>query len=73
MEVGLKEKDDRLKWLANKRKLNITPEIKKRMELWYGKERAEKASHVESFEICEYGMRPSEEQIRELFPMISKN
>ena len=68
-----KEKDDRLKWLANKRKLNITPEIMKKMELWYGKERAEKATHVESFEICEYGMRPSEEQIRELFPMISEN
>ncbi len=34
----------------------------------YGQDRANKIEYVESFEICEYGKRPSEEDIRALFP-----
>lgn len=34
----------------------------------YGQERADKVEYVESFEICEYGKQPSEEEIRALFP-----
>ena len=35
---------------------------------WYGKERAKKIRYAEAFEICEYGRRPSKEEIRRLFP-----
>jgi len=34
----------------------------------YGQDRAAKIEYVESFEICEYGRQPSEEEIRRLFP-----
>jgi LmbE family N-acetylglucosaminyl deacetylase len=34
----------------------------------YGKEKAEKIRHAEAFEICEYGRRPSKEELRKLFP-----
>jgi LmbE family N-acetylglucosaminyl deacetylase len=35
---------------------------------WYGKERAAGAKFAEAFEICEYGRRPADEEIRSLFP-----
>ena len=38
------------------------------LEKWYGKKAAAKARFVETFEICEYGLQPSEEDIRRLFP-----
>jgi LmbE family N-acetylglucosaminyl deacetylase len=63
---------DRRKWLATNRVVKITPEVKKSLELWYGKEKAAKVKHAEAFEICEYGTQPSEDDIRRLFPMIKK-
>ena len=35
---------------------------------WYGPERAKTVKYAEAFEICEYGRRPTEEEIRSLFP-----
>lgn len=35
---------------------------------WYGQERGQSIRTAEAFEICEYGDRPSEAEIRELFP-----
>jgi LmbE family N-acetylglucosaminyl deacetylase len=35
---------------------------------WYGKQQAGKIKYAEAFEICEYGRRPSKEEIRKLFP-----
>jgi len=35
---------------------------------WYGKEKADKVGHAEAFEVCEYGRRPSKEELRKLFP-----
>lgn len=59
----------RLQYLAARRR--YTPDAKTRecLRKWYG-EKAEQAMHAESFEICEYGRQPSDEEIRELFPML---
>jgi LmbE family N-acetylglucosaminyl deacetylase len=35
---------------------------------WYGEERGKAVKYAETFEICEYGRRPSPEEIRKLFP-----
>ncbi|MFN3650732.1 MAG: PIG-L deacetylase family protein [Armatimonadota bacterium] len=35
---------------------------------WYGADRAPQFRYAEAFEICEYGRRPGEEEIRKLFP-----
>ena len=35
---------------------------------WYGPEKGKSARYAEAFEICEYGRRPTEEEIRKLFP-----
>jgi LmbE family N-acetylglucosaminyl deacetylase len=63
---------DRKKWLATNRAVRITPEVRKSLERWYGKEKAANIIHAEAFEICEYGSQPSEEDIRKLFPMIKR-
>jgi len=38
------------------------------LEKYYGAENAKPIQHVEAFEICEYGRRPSMEEIKVLFP-----
>lgn len=38
------------------------------LEARYGKERAAQVRYAEAFEICEYGRRPDEAEIRKLFP-----
>jgi len=34
----------------------------------YGQDKAEKVKYAEAFELCEYGRRPSAEELRKLFP-----
>jgi hypothetical protein len=41
------------------------------LEKWYGKEKANMVKHAEAFEICEYGMQPSTEDLKRLFPIIA--
>lgn len=62
----------RLEWLAGMRKPRITEEMQQSLEKWYGKEKAADVKVVESFEICEYGRRPTDEEIRRLFPMLGE-
>lgn len=35
---------------------------------WYGEEKGKAVKFAETFEICEYGRRPSKEELRKLFP-----
>ncbi len=64
-------KSDREKWLAQMRAVKITPEVRQSLEKWYGKEKAAEVQHAEAFEICEYGARPTDEDIRKMFPMLT--
>ena len=63
---------ERKKWLANRwlMRSQPNPEIRQTLEKWYGPEKAAKVAQVEAFEICEYGKKPSEADIRRLFPML---
>ncbi len=63
---------ERKKWLASHREGRITPEIRKTLEKWYGAERGARVRDAESFELCEYGRRPTDEELRSLFPMLGK-
>lgn len=61
---------ERLEWLARWRKIEISPAVKSSLEKWYGAAKTEKIIAAEAFEICEFGRRPSDTEIRTLFPML---
>jgi LmbE family N-acetylglucosaminyl deacetylase len=65
-------KDARKAWLKEKRISPVNHASLALLEKWYGKEKAQNVQHVELFEICEYGSRPTEDDIRRLFPMIGR-
>ena len=39
---------------------------------WYGPEKSRAVKAAEVFEVCEFGRRPSEDEIRKLFPFLSR-
>jgi LmbE family N-acetylglucosaminyl deacetylase len=47
---------------------NSANRFREKLVEWYGAERAKEIRSAEAFEICEYGRRPSKEEIRRLFP-----
>jgi LmbE family N-acetylglucosaminyl deacetylase len=57
-------------WLTKRSIRPPSEEAKKAIEKWYGKDRVAKATNVETFEICEYGRQPNDDEIRALFPML---
>ncbi len=70
LEQVPKTEKERLEWLANWRNSEINPAVKNALAKWYGGEKAGKVKYAEAFEICEYGRRPSDEEIRQIFPML---
>jgi len=67
-----KNENDRKRWLAESWATPITAEVKTTLAKWYGRESAERVKYAEAFEICEYGIQPSDDEIRRLFPMLRK-
>lgn len=65
-----KDAAERKQWLANRRTPAIRPEVRAALVKWYGADRAGNVKHYEAFEICEYGAKPNEARIRQLFPML---
>jgi LmbE family N-acetylglucosaminyl deacetylase len=66
-----KTESDRLKWLAESRKGNISPGTKAGLSKWYGS-KADQVKYAEAFEICEYGSIPDDDEIKRIFPMLGK-
>jgi len=65
-----KTEKERLEWLAKWRNSEINPTVKNSLAKWYGIEKAGKVKTAEAFEICEFGRRPNDEEIRKFFPML---
>lgn len=57
-------------WLVERWLRTPGAETREALARWYGSDRAEATRYAEAFEICEYGSRPSEARIRELFPFL---
>ncbi|MFA7492563.1 MAG: PIG-L family deacetylase [Proteiniphilum sp.] len=64
------DKEERIEWLKTSREVPITAPVRASLVKWYGKEKANAVTAAESFEICEYGKKPTEKEIRKLFPML---
>lgn len=65
-------KQDREKWLGQRRAVEINPAVRQSLEKWYGKDKAAMIKNAEAFEICEYGSQPNDEEKKRLFPMLGK-
>ena len=65
-----KDPAERKAWLAKQRSRPPTPAVRAALERYYGKEEAAKVKVAEAFEICEYGRRPDETELRRLFPFL---
>ncbi len=61
----------RRKWLASTRfRREPNAAVRQALQKWYGAERAKDVRNAEAFELCEYGSRPSETELKRLFPML---
>lgn len=60
---------ERKKRLASERGPMPGP-VRRALEKWYGAQRAARVQHAEAFELCEYGLQPTDTELRRLFPMI---
>ncbi len=58
----------RKEWLAKTRGFRISPSVREALVKYYGAEAAAKIRYAEAFEVCEYGRRPGDAEIRKLFP-----
>jgi LmbE family N-acetylglucosaminyl deacetylase len=57
-----------IQWRAEERE--VTPAVRESLTKWYGRDAATRARYAESFELCEYGARPNEDELRALFPFL---
>jgi N-acetylglucosamine malate deacetylase 1 len=58
-------------WLRKRWEARHSGEANRAREVliqWYGPEKGAAVKYAETFEICEYGLQPSEQEIRRLFP-----
>lgn len=69
LEKVPKGEKERLQMLANWRSNAPNKAAMEALKKWYG-DKASEIKHVESFEICEYGSQPTDEELRKLFPML---
>ena len=61
----------RKQWLSKQRFFAPAATWRDSLRKWYGPQ-ADQVRHAEAFEVCEYGRRPGEAELRKLFPFFSK-
>ena len=59
---------ERRKWLEKSRDKRPSEAVAKSLVKWYGAAKAGQVRHAEAFELCEYGRRPTEAELKKLFP-----
>jgi len=62
--------DERREYMSKNWSGSITPDEREALKKWYGKKKGSEIKYAESFEVCEYGRQPTEEEIIRLFPML---
>jgi len=62
-----KDPKARLEWLRKGRSRTVSEAVQQTLRKWYGAQ-ASSIRSAEAFELCEYGRRPSDDEVRKLFP-----
>jgi len=70
-EADLKERQQKMRqgW-HRQRYVEIANRFRDKLIELYGKEMGAKVRYAEAFELCEYGARPTPDQLRKLFPFL---
>jgi LmbE family N-acetylglucosaminyl deacetylase len=69
LEQVPKDPAARKQWLnRNRGRGGPNPAVRKALVKWYGEAAAKNIKFAEAFELCEYGSRPNDQEIRRLFP-----
>jgi LmbE family N-acetylglucosaminyl deacetylase len=71
LEKVPKDPAARLEWLGKGRSRPVSDAVRQTLGKWYGAQ-AGTIRLAEAFELCEYGRRPSDDDIRKLFPFFPK-
>jgi LmbE family N-acetylglucosaminyl deacetylase len=72
LDLVPKDPAARKQWLMKERSTPISPAVRAVLAKYYGADAGAKVQHAEAFEICEYGRRPDDTEIRRLFPFYGK-
>jgi LmbE family N-acetylglucosaminyl deacetylase len=67
-----KDPAERKAWMAKQRQGRISDAVRAALVKYYGPEAGAKVEHAEAFEICEYGRRPNESDVKRLFPFLPR-
>nr|WP_299781690.1 PIG-L family deacetylase [uncultured Formosa sp.] len=67
-----KDENERRAFLTKIWGRSISSNVRASLTKWYGPTKANAAKYAEAFEICEYGKQPTDEEIKQLFPMLNK-
>jgi LmbE family N-acetylglucosaminyl deacetylase len=57
--------------LANRNRA-LADRFRDKLSEWYGKAAGQQVQYAEAFEVCEYGRRPSKEELAKLFPFFER-
>jgi LmbE family N-acetylglucosaminyl deacetylase len=68
LEEVPKDAAARKAWLSTTRSDRINDAVRAALVKRYGAEAAQRVQHAEAFELCEYGRRPSLEDLQQMFP-----
>ena len=64
-----KQRQDQVRQRLGRRDRAVAEKYRDKLIELYGKEKAGKIEYAEAFEICEYGRRPTPEELKKLFPL----
>jgi LmbE family N-acetylglucosaminyl deacetylase len=70
-----KGKVDRMAWTLNRttrQSAGVANKYRAKLIEWLGEDKGKAVKAAEAFEVCEYGSRPSKEQLRKLFPFFDE-
>ncbi len=72
-QADLKARQEQLHtgWLRQQH-VDIANQYRNKLIELYGEEAGRKVRHAEAFEICEYGRRPTQDELRTLFPFVPR-
>ncbi len=67
-EAGRKRRDEEVRKGLARRYASAADTYRSALIKFYGEERGKKVRYAQAFEICEYGRRPSQAELKQMFP-----